>query len=177
LLSLIAGTVGGAVPQLDLEAEKAVQQVCQDAIRAGLIRSAHDCSDGGLAVALAECCFSSYNRSSIGARIDLSEHLKQGGLVDDPPGDLAGRAALLFGESPSRIILTVKPNHADRVTELARQRGVPCAAIGQVSEQVGGDQLIISCDGETLIEAAVTHLEEAWRGALPGDLDRPASHH
>jgi phosphoribosylformylglycinamidine synthase len=84
LLSVVAGEASGAVPRLDLEAEKAVQKVCLEAIQAGFVRSAHDCSDGGLAVALAESCFSSYRRSAIGARIDLSEHAKLSG-VDDLP--------------------------------------------------------------------------------------------
>ena len=82
LLSVVAGEASGAVPRLDLEAEKAVQKVCLEAIQAGLVRSAHDCSDGGLAVALAESCFSSYRREAIGARIDLSEHAKLSGIGD-----------------------------------------------------------------------------------------------
>ncbi len=165
LLSIVAGVageVGGAVPQLDLVAEKAVQQSCLDAIREGLVRSAHDCSDGGLAVALAESCFSSYRRNSIGARIDLSDHAKQSNSND--------RAALLFGESPSRIILSLSPEYVDRVKEIAAQNGAICSVIGEV----GGDQLKITCDGETLIEASVASLEESWRGALSFHLDRPS---
>jgi phosphoribosylformylglycinamidine synthase len=164
LLSLVDGSVAGAVPELDLEAEKAVQEVCREAIQRGIVRSAHDCSDGGLAVALAESCFSSYQRPSIGATIDLSEHLKNSGLS----GDLKGRAALLFGESPSRIILSVKPEDADRVKEMARQMGVDCAVIGEV----GGAQLIIDCEGERLIEAPVTRQEDSWRTSLSRCLDR-----
>src|SRR5262245_40102034 len=103
LLSVVADEASGAVPLLDLDAEKAVQKVCLEAIQTGLVRSAHDCSDGGLAVALAESCFSSYGREAIGARIDLSEHAKSSGLMLSP--------ALLFGESPSRIIISLKPAH------------------------------------------------------------------
>ncbi|HKX33456.1 MAG TPA: AIR synthase related protein, partial [Blastocatellia bacterium] len=169
MLSVLTGSVSGAVPQLDLPAELAVQEVCQDAIREALVRSAHDCSDGGLAVALAESCFSSYQRGSIGARIDLSQHLKESAL----PNDSKGRAALLFGESPSRIILSARLEHVDRIQELAREHGVPCATIGQVA----GDQLVVSCDGEKLIEVFIARLEGTWRQALPGELDSPSSHH
>jgi phosphoribosylformylglycinamidine synthase len=161
LLSVMTGEASGAVPQLDLDAEKAVQEVCLKAIQEGLINSAHDCSDGGLAVALAECCFSSYHRDAIGARIDLSEHAKLSGLKD--------ATALLFAESPSRIIVSVKPEHLDRVKEIAQQAGVACAAIGEV----GGKNLSVVCDGASLIETAIAPLDEAWRDALPSHLDRP----
>ncbi|HEY7180735.1 MAG TPA: phosphoribosylformylglycinamidine synthase subunit PurL [Blastocatellia bacterium] len=161
LLSLIAGKDGGAVPRLDLEEEKAVQKVCLEAIQAGLVRSAHDCSDGGLAVALAESCFSSYGRESIGASINLSEHAKLSGLRLSP--------ALLFGESPSRIIVSLKPEHVSEVKNLAQREGVACAVIGEA----GGNELSVACDGKPLIEATVSSLEEAWRDALSSHLDRP----
>jgi phosphoribosylformylglycinamidine (FGAM) synthase-like enzyme len=165
LLAVLADEAVGAVPQLDLATEKAVQKTSLDAIREGLICSAHDCSDGGLAVALAECCFSSYRRNPIGARIDLGEHATQGDL----PADINGRAALLFGESPSRIILSVKAEHVIRVKELAAENGAVCSIIGEV----GGDQLRIACDGERLIETSVASLGNLWRDALPAQLDRP----
>jgi phosphoribosylformylglycinamidine synthase len=161
LLSVVADEAGAAVPQLDLKAEAAVQQTCLDAIRAGLVQSAHDCSDGGLAVALAESCFSSYRRNAIGARIDLSEYTKQIPLDD--------RVALLFGETPSRIIMSVKPEHVDPVKELARHTGAICAVVGEV----GGHQLSIVRHGEALIETPVESLEGLWRNALPSLLDLP----
>jgi phosphoribosylformylglycinamidine synthase subunit PurL len=164
LVAVLADEAVGAVPQLDLAKEKAVQKTCLDAIREGLICSAHDCSDGGLAVALAECCFSSYRRNPIGARIDLSEHATQGDL----PADINGRAALLFGESPSRIILSVKAEHVIRVKELAAENGAVCSIIGEV----GGDQLRIACDGERLIETSVASLGNLWRDALSSHLDQ-----
>ncbi len=161
LLSVVTGEVSGAVPQLDLEAEKAVQQTCLDPIKQGLVRSAHDCSDGGLAIALAESCFSSYRRSSVGVEIDLSEHAKKSNLKDP--------AVLLFGESPSRIVLSLKPEYLDRVKEIAAQNGTTCSVIGKV----GGNQLSISLDGELFIDTAISSLEETWRGALSFHLDRP----
>jgi phosphoribosylformylglycinamidine synthase len=161
LLSVVAGEASGAVPRLDLEMEKAVQQTCLAAIREGLVSSAHDCSDGGLAVALAESCFSSYRRNAVGARIDLSEHAGLSGLKDP--------AALLFSESPSRIILGVKREHVARVKEIAEQNNAVCSAIGEA----GGDHLSVVCDGQSLIEVSAPTLENAWRNALPLYLDRP----
>src|SRR5215468_6225509 len=140
LLSVVVGEASGAVPRLDLEAEKAVQKVCLEAIQAGLVRSAHDCSDGGLAVALAESCFSSYRRDAIGARIDLSKHAKLSGLGAAP--------ALLFSESPSRIIISLKLEYVSEVKDIARRGGVACAVIGEA----GGGELSVACDGEALIE-------------------------
>ncbi|HKQ75105.1 MAG TPA: phosphoribosylformylglycinamidine synthase subunit PurL [Blastocatellia bacterium] len=162
LLSVVAGEASGAVPRLDLEAERAVQKACLSAIQAGLVRSAHDCSDGGLAVALAESCFSSYGRGAIGARIDLTEHAELSG-VDD-------LVTLLFAESPSRIILSVKPENAAAVIEIADQAGAACAAIGET----GGSSLRFMRSGQPLLEADVAMLERAWRDALPSHLDRPA---
>jgi len=161
LLSVVAGEASGAVPRLDLEAERAVQKVCLGAIQAGLVRSAHDCSEGGLAVALAECCFSSYRRDGIGARIDLSEHAELSG-VDDV-------VTLLFSESPSRIILSVKPENAAAVRAIADQAGAACAAIGET----GGSNLSFMRSRQPLFEVEVAILEEAWRNALPSHLDRP----
>jgi phosphoribosylformylglycinamidine synthase len=161
LLSVVAGEAGGAVPRLDLEAEKAVQKVCLEAIQSGLVRSAHDCSDGGLAVALAESCFSSYGREAVGARIDLSEHAKLSGIGDAP--------ALLFSESPSRIIISLKPEQVSEVKNIAQRAGVACAVIGET----GGVELSVACDSEPLIEGAVASLEDAWSCALSSHLDRP----
>jgi phosphoribosylformylglycinamidine synthase len=161
-LSILAGETSGAVPRIDLEAETAVQKVCLEAIQACLVRSAHDCSDGGLAVALAESCFSSYGREAIGARIDLSEHAKLSGLDNAP--------VLLFSESPSRIIISLKPEHVPEVKNIAQQAGVACAVIGEV----GGDILSVTSAGQRLIEVAVALMEESWSGALSSHLDRPS---
>jgi phosphoribosylformylglycinamidine synthase len=162
LLSVLTGEASGAVPALDFEAEQAVQKACLNAIQSGLVRSAHDCSDGGLAVALAESCFSSYGRSAIGARIDLGEHSNL--------SDVKDTMTLLFSESPSRIILSVKPEDVEAVRAIADQTGTACAVIGET----GGSKLSFSQTGQPLFEAQVAILEEAWRDSLPSHLDRPA---
>ncbi|MGE0105179.1 MAG: phosphoribosylformylglycinamidine synthase subunit PurL [Blastocatellales bacterium] len=161
LLSELTGLETGAVPKLDLKTEKSVQDTCLEAIGAGLVRSAHDCSDGGLAVALAECCFSSYRRDALGARIDLDAHAEVSGIGD--------AATLLFAESPSRIIISASPENVPAIEELASKFGVACLRIGEV----GGGNLTISLNGANLIDASVSSFETAWRSALSFHLDRP----
>jgi phosphoribosylformylglycinamidine synthase len=168
LLSLMTGQTTGAVPQLDLALEAAVQNVCLQAIQAGLVSAAHDCAEGGLAVALAESCFSHYRHAALGAQLDLTEHFQQSGLTN-VADTRAQTLALLFAESPSRIVLGVNAECAAAVRELAQQAGVPCCVIGQT----GGASLQITCAGETLIEASVAELESAWRTALPATLEQP----
>ena len=160
LLSVLTGEAAGAVPQLNLDAEIAVQQVCLTAIQTCLVRSAHDCSEGGLAVALAESCFSSYRHNAIGAEIDLTEHAMASGLESD--------LALLFSESPSRILLSVKSENVEKLKELAAQAGVSCNVIGEV----GGETLKIVCRGEEWLGDSVSRLQSVWQSALPRSLDR-----
>jgi phosphoribosylformylglycinamidine synthase len=138
----------GRVPALDLEHEKAVQEACLQAAEAGVLRSAHDCSDGGLAVAVAECCFSSLNRGSVGAEIDLT------GTLPAP--------ARLFSESPSRIVLSFEEAALGQMEEIAARAGCLLTILGRT----GGDRLIIKTDGEEVINLAVTELETAWRTSL-----------
>jgi phosphoribosylformylglycinamidine synthase subunit PurL len=99
---------------------------------------------------------------TVGARIDLSEHAKLSGLRLSP--------ALLFGKSPSRIIIIMKPENVSGVKDFAQRAGVACTVIGET----GGNELSVACDGELLIESAVASLEEARRDALPSHLDRLA---
>jgi phosphoribosylformylglycinamidine (FGAM) synthase-like enzyme len=115
-----------------------------------------------LAVALAESCFSSYSRNAVGARIDLSEHAKLSGIDQV--------VTLLFAESPSRIILSVKLEDAAAVRAIADQSGVACSTIGET----GGPNLSFKHSGKTLFQVEIATLEEDWRNALPSHLDRPA---
>jgi phosphoribosylformylglycinamidine synthase len=141
-------TVSGKVPALDLDREVAVQKACLAAAEAGLLASAHDCSDGGLAVALAESCFSSLGRDAIGAEVNLNGPL--------------GPTALLFSESPSRIVISFNSSDAAVVQEIAERNNAPLAILGRV----GGTELVISVDGEETVRAEVAELESAWRDAL-----------
>jgi phosphoribosylformylglycinamidine synthase len=147
----------GSVPAIDLQLECAVQQVCLEAAEAGLLASAHDCADGGLAVALAESCFSSLNRSSIGAELDASEVAT---------ASLAA-SSVLYSESPSRIILSFPRSSLALVEDLASRANCPITVLGQV----GGDRLRIRIGAEEVISAAVSELENVWRGSLAKRLE------
>ena len=138
----------GEVPRLNLDLELAVQRACLEAAESGLLLSAHDCSDGGISIALAECCFSSLGRDAIGAEIELD-------------GDLDDRT-LLFSESPSRIVVSFEPSVLPDVKEIAERHGCPFALIGSA----GGTSLTISANGKEVISSSVAHLEVAWRDAL-----------
>lgn len=149
-LARVHGRVAGRPAPVDLALERAVQRVCIDGIRSGLIVSAHDCSDGGLAVALAEAAFAG-NAGARGAEIAIVNG--RGRRVD----------AILFGEAPSRIIVSCRPERAEALAALATERGVPCTRIGTV----GGDRLTIAIDGVTIVDAPVRELETIWREAIP----------
>ncbi|MBA2705120.1 MAG: phosphoribosylformylglycinamidine synthase subunit PurL [Blastocatellia bacterium] len=143
----------GAVPQIDLEVERAVQNACLAAAEAGLLGSAHDCSDGGFAVALAECCFSSLNRPGLGANISLRDAL---------PVTLA-----LFSESPSRIIISFAAAAQAEIENIAQRENCPLVLIGEVSDDV----LQIKVGDEKVVSANIAELENVWRGSLPKKLE------
>ena len=142
----------GAVPRLDLEVEKKVQDACLKLADEGLLKSAHDCSDGGLAVALAESCFSSLGREAVGAEITLSS-------------DGLAKEAVLFGESPSRIIISFAAGDLDKVKAAVGE--CPFEVIGKVA----GANLKISVDDGVAIDAAVSELEGIWKNSLAGELE------
>jgi phosphoribosylformylglycinamidine synthase len=134
----------GMPPHLSLDDEKRLQRYLLSVIREGLVRSAHDCSDGGLAVALAESCI-----SSPGAPMGASIKLMADGMRRD---------ALLFGESQSRVVLSVKAEHVDRVS---------ATRIGTV----GGSRLVIDVEGDKLgpgcrVDADLASLIERWGNSL-----------
>ena len=142
----------GDVPQLDLKLEGFVQSACLQAAEAGLLKSAHDCSDGGFAVALAESCFSTHGHDAIGATVELGNDL--------------GPTVALFSETPSRIVISFEPADAEAVQQIANNNQAPFAIIGRV----GGDQLRIRAGDETIVAATVTELESAWRNGLADKL-------
>ncbi len=142
----------GIVPQIDLEQEKRVQQTLLKLIEADLLSSAHDCSDGGLAVAIAESCFSSLGREAIGANIELKN-------------DELSAAALLFGETPSRVVISYRSENADRVKQIVGEQAF--AEIGRV----GGDALDLALNGEKQVSASVAELQSAWKDSLASKLE------
>ena len=137
----------GTPPVLDLKKEKAVQELCLKAIEAGLIQSAHDISEGGLAVCLAECCF--FSRDIIGCRIDLKDDLR----LD----------ALLFGEAQSRIVVSVQVSKMKKLLELAKKRKAPATVIGRI----GGKNIQVTHRGKKLVSVPVKQAFKAWKDAIP----------
>jgi phosphoribosylformylglycinamidine synthase subunit PurL len=146
----------GSPPWLNLDTEKALHDCLLGMIQQGWVRSAHDCSDGGLAVALAECCFSPQvvEGKPLGAKIQLES---DGQRMD----------ALLFGESPSRVVLSVTPEHAKQVLDFCKDREVPAADVGEV---VGKDLVISVASGRSTpgceIQMLVSDLFNSWNNSL-----------
>jgi phosphoribosylformylglycinamidine synthase len=145
----ILGQVWGFPPALELEKEAALQQCIVKLIGQGLVDSAHDCSEGGLAVALAKCGF----RNRIGAQIKLS-------------GEELPAEFLLFGEDASRILVTCAPESLQNLKEIAVEYGVGVEAIGETAPGT----LEISVNGTTVVSAPVSDLYSGWASALEGAL-------
>ncbi len=152
-LALRRGVEGGAPPRVDLEAEARLHDLLGRAVRVGLVDVAHDVSDGGLAVALAECTFSAPDGAALGARIELDDGIR----VD----------ALLFGESTGRVVTTT--DDPVGLLELAAEHAVPARAIGVT----GGDRLRIGRPGGAppWIDRPVSELRDVWAAALPRRLE------
>jgi phosphoribosylformylglycinamidine synthase II len=154
-LATIHGIEAGEPPELDWEREVAVQAAARRAIQEGLVHSAHDCSEGGLAVALAECCIS--GDEPLGAEVDLNACGCPEGCEEPIRAD-----ALLFGESQSRIVLSVPADEVQGVLAIAEEEGAPAAVIGRVR----GDRLAIGIEGDDAIDLPVSELHAAWSGAF-----------
>ncbi len=151
-LAVIHGQVAGVPPWIDLAVERKVQEVCLRAIREGLLASAHDVSEGGLAVALAECCVT-HPEAPLGAVVELPASMR----ID----------ALLFGESQSRIVVSLKRRNWPRLRDLAQQLGVPCAMLGEVR----GRRLVV----HPWIDLECATLREVWANALPRRMEMAES--
>ena len=145
----ILGAVWGYPPDLDLEKEATLQRALVAIIQAGLVESAHDCADGGLAVALVEC--------SLPAGVGLSVRL---------PKPQAALDCLLFAEDASRVVLSCDPIHLPRIQQVAEEYGV----IADVLGETGSDRVQITVDEQLVISASVPELREAYEGALESAL-------
>lgn len=146
-LEVIHGLVTGAPPALDLAAEKNLIECLLAVIGRRLLKSAHDCSEGGLATAVAECCFAAQPGAK-GAAIELTSGLR--------------RDFLLFGESAARAVVSVAPADLPALRELAGIHHVPVAVIGRVSD----GNLTFTVNETTVIDAATGEMEKLWREAI-----------
>lgn len=151
-LKTMHGRIDGKLPRLDLDVESAVQDLVRDAVSRGLLRSAHDLSDGGLGVSLAECLFGPLGET-MGAAVSLETRRRAD--------------AVLFSESQSRILVSVPPSQAGELERLADDRGVPLSRLGVT----GGENLEVRVNGERTITRPVSSLREAWWNAIERGLE------
>ena len=145
-LKVVHGLVRGVPPILDLKTECELQRVLVELVAAGVLLSAHDCSDGGLAVTLAEC---SVDTEGIGCDVAI-------------PTDADGTISALFGEGASRVVVSVRKNDVARVTEVAAAASVPCLTLGRS----GGKRIRIAIGGEDVIDAPLDEVAQAWSSGV-----------
>jgi phosphoribosylformylglycinamidine synthase subunit PurL len=145
-LKVCHGKKLGPPPHVDLQHEIKIQDAVRELIRAGLVKSAHDCSEGGLAVAIAESCFNP--KQKFGAEIKIN--------AGETPA-----TALLFNESQSRIVVSVAPENLEQAMSILRERGVPSQQLGKV----GGDQLRIQV-GDQKLAWPIADLYDDWWNSI-----------
>ncbi|MBU0709326.1 MAG: phosphoribosylformylglycinamidine synthase II, partial [Candidatus Omnitrophica bacterium] len=143
-LKTIHGLKKGRCPDIDLKLEKGVQKTTLESVEKNLVQSAHDCSEGGLAVALAESIISSPDKR-IGAVVNL------------PVGSMR-KDTLLFGETQSRIILSIRPGNLKKILSIAKKNKIPVSVIGKVT----GNRLVIN----DLIKVSISDLYKTWHNAI-----------
>ncbi len=160
-LSLIHGLESGKPPAIDIQAEKRLQSCIVEAISTGLVASAHDCSDGGLAVALAESAMSSLDSEGVGAAILLrsKDHYE------------LAPSAILFGEVQSRIVVSLRTEKQLKSLEkLAETHGVRADWIGSV----GGTDFRIAVDGKDVIQQPIKELKNIYHNAIRNIMSKTA---
>lgn len=137
----------GIPPQVNLEEEKRIQEFCIEAVSKGILQSAHDVSEGGLATCLAECSFLAAQR--MGCRVDIPDEIRTD--------------SLLFGETQSRFIVTVKKQHLQKLLDLAHKREVVTEVIGKT----GGDRLLILHHHQKIVDLDVEQAFSTWKQSIP----------
>ncbi|HEX6210108.1 MAG TPA: phosphoribosylformylglycinamidine synthase subunit PurL [Methylomirabilota bacterium] len=140
------GQVAGRLAPLDLEVERRVQAAVRAAIEAGLVTASHDCSEGGVAAALAEACIT--GKVPVACDVTL------------PPGSRADQ--VLFGEGPSRIVVSVEPERAREFEALMAESDIPWRWIGTT----GGERLRVRVGRETVVNVELGQIEHAWRNGF-----------
>ncbi|OGL41742.1 MAG: phosphoribosylformylglycinamidine synthase II [Candidatus Schekmanbacteria bacterium GWA2_38_9] len=154
-LKIVHKMVKGFPPRCDLEAEKNIQNACMSGIEKGFIKSAHDCSDGGIAIALAESCITDPEKS-LGASVSLEDEIR----LD----------SLLFGETQGRIVVSLEQRNLDKFTEISKQFGIKPKIIGRV----GGKNFNIEAKGrnnkKVNIEQPIDMIKNIWKSSLKNAL-------
>ncbi|HEY3092701.1 MAG TPA: phosphoribosylformylglycinamidine synthase subunit PurL [Vicinamibacterales bacterium] len=148
-LKVMHGLIRGVPPALDLKREAALQRVLVEGAASGIVRSAQDCSEGGFAVTVAECCIG----TGLGARVDIASVASAGGF-----GDIA----TLFAESASRVVVSVAAAREAELLSIASRQQLPARRIGIVA----GDRVRIAIDGRTVIDEPLGTIERPWSTAI-----------
>ena len=143
------GRVAGRLAPLDLEMERRVQSAVRAAVQAGLVTAAHDCSEGGLAVTLAE---SSVSGTRTGAAVGCDVTVERGRRLDET----------LFGEGPSRVVVSVEAARQREFEALMAESAIPWRWIGTT----GGERLTVRAAGRVVVDVAVDRIEHAWRSGF-----------
>lgn len=145
LQKLLQGNISGKPPVINLEVENALQKVVLDSICEGLISSAHDLAEGGLAVSLAESAIS----GGLGANINIASALSA--------------TEVLFSESQSRILVSMKEENLNILLEKAKQANIEAQHIGQV---LNHDSVTFNVNGQKVISTSVSELKTSWKDAI-----------
>ncbi|MEM8506117.1 MAG: AIR synthase-related protein, partial [Cyanobacteria bacterium P01_D01_bin.1] len=153
-LKQIHQTVAGKPPVVDVQLELSVQAACRHGIRQGWIQSAHDCAEGGIAIALSESCIS----ATKGAKVELAA------------GDLR-LDTLLFGEGGARILVSVANADRAKWEAYCQEQGVDCSLIGTVGEANQPLEIKVADDETSLISVSVEEMEAHWGNAIANALE------
>jgi phosphoribosylformylglycinamidine synthase subunit PurL len=157
-LKMLFDRVAGTPPALDLDRERALQTLVIGLADERLIRSAEDCSDGGLAITLAECCF---DTGGIGAEASLD-------IIEISTDQTLNEAAALFGESSSRVVVSLGEDDVTNVLARAAAARVPAHVIGRT----GGNRLRIAVGGRVAVDVSVDEAERQWSNAVGGYFEK-----
>jgi len=144
-------------PQIDMKKEVNIQKACLEAINTGIANSAHDCSEGGLAVALVESCVTN-SAGMLGANVKLDD-LAKGDIRTDE---------ILFGEAPSRIVISLNKKNLSALEKITKKYSAPCKVIGNV----GGEKFTVKDGQKTVIDLSLAELNDTWRNAIPSRLKK-----
>jgi len=151
-LKVVHGAIRGVPPALDLTREAALHRVLIEGASAGVIRSAHDCAEGGFAITLAECCIG----TGLGAQVDVPAVTSAVGS-----NNFAG-ITTLFSESASRVVVSVAPSAEAQFSELAARHNVPSRRIGVVR----GTRVQVAIDGRSTLDESLADVEQTWNTAI-----------
>ena len=157
-LSWLTGETFGSPPRVDLAAERGLVDFLVEAVGRGLLRSAHDVSEGGLAIAIVEAAIA--GPAAVGFTADLTPLARRGDPVQ-----------LFFAEDQGRAVVSCDPARAEEIETLAGRRGIPATAVGRVGEPGGAARLAVNGHA---VERPIVRLAEIYERAIPRRMERPA---